>query len=88
MNVGSFCSFQTGKYLQDLAQICMHPDSHQRYTFSQVLDELEPMRELAEKGELTLYSAPKSGPEGMSSVLGQMGKIEEGEETLQHSSKG
>lgn len=69
--------------VQDLAQQCMHPDSHQRPTFSQALDELEPMREMAEKGTLLAYK-PES--EAMSTVVGQISAIQEGEET-QHSSK-
>ena len=66
----------------------MHPDSHQRPTFSQVLELLEPMRECAERGDLEEYYREPEKADGMSATLGNISKIEEGEETGYHSSKG
>ena len=43
---------ETVVLLQRLAQHCMTPDPHHRPTFAEVLDVLEPLRDLAERGEL------------------------------------
>ena len=74
---------------QDLAQRCMTPDPHQRPTFSEVLDVLEPLRDLAERGELkqTSFSAPDDARKEIGALLGSVKKIEEGEEDVRGSSK-
>ena len=38
--------------VQELAQKCMNPDPHRRPTFAEVLDLLEPIREMVERGDL------------------------------------
>ena len=68
----------------------MNPDSHQRPTFSQALEELEPMREMAERGELVAYKpevTKSTEPEAMSAVVGQISAIAEGESEGQFGSK-
>ena len=60
----------------------MTPDPHHRPTFAEVLDFLEPLRDLAERGELpttATYTAPERTEIG--ALLGSVKEIEEeGEE--------
>lgn len=61
----------------------MHPNPHQRPTFAEVLELLEPVRERAERGELQIVSQPESetaGKRDMGALLGSVNKIEEGDE--------
>ena len=60
----------------------MTPDPHQRPSFAEVLDFLEPLRDLAERGELptTATYAPPERTE-IGALLGSVKEIEEeGEE--------
>ena len=48
--------------VQEVAQRCMSPDPHERPTFSEVLDILEPLRQAAELGELESFPAVEPKP--------------------------
>lgn len=64
----------------------MTPDPHQRPTFAEILDILEPLRELAERGELQ-KAPPYVAPEGatMGDSLGIVREDEENEEAARGS---
>ena len=64
----------------------MTPDPHHRPTFAEVLDVLEPLRELAERGELQ-KAAPYVAPE-RAAMGDQLGAVQEDDEEFsQHGSK-
>ena len=69
---------------QDLAQRCMNPDPHMRPAFSETLDVLESIRDLAERGLLAQTprtpSLPDASRSGMGELLGSIKVIDEGEE--------
>lgn len=68
----------------------MNPDPHLRPTFAEVLDVLEPLRDLAERGQLkqASLSPPDEGRKQMGALLGSVKKIEEGEEDARGSANG
>ena len=72
--------------MQRLAQHCMTPDPHHRPTFSEVLDFLEPLRDLAERGELpnTATYAPPERTE-IGALLGSVKEIDEESEEVRGS---
>lgn len=64
--------------MQRLALRCMSTDPHQRPTFGEVLDCLEPLRDLAERGELS--KATSSYDLGERSDLSLLDSVRETEE--------